>query len=104
MSVSDTIDGSQNNQWMKTNYVFDQNGVLQDAHGLGHFVSHSGFSIRDGAAFDTTLGRIDQQYEVIYVGPGSVSPDLRVGVARLKLVATDSKTLSRDGSINVSHG
>ena len=120
-SNTDSIDGSQNHQWLTTYYKFDNDGVMQqsidDNHdgiiqanertgAVGYFYSHSGFSSIDGQPFDTTQGVLDQAFEVLYVSPSDPGfpPSLRLGVSRLKTATTDSRNVSRDGSVSVSHG
>ncbi|OVE75914.1 hypothetical protein BVX98_06745, partial [bacterium F11] len=117
------LDQSLNHQWLVVDYFYDEiTGVMLDgadgAKGTGTFYSSSGFS-PDGAApvermvtwddkpYDITVGRIDQEYETIYVRPPGkdedVSTEMQIGVAKLKKVFTDSKTESRDGTVNIQH-
>jgi hypothetical protein len=82
-SETTSMDTSLNHQWLVVDYEYDNDAVLVRADGDGHFFSHSGVSDLDGEYFDRTDGRIIQTFDVILVGPGSVAPELRVGVARI---------------------
>jgi hypothetical protein len=104
-SDSKNRNGSDNHQRMVTVYRYDGNGVLVYAHGetpdTDPFVSHSGYAPDNVTPFDTTTGKIVQDYEIIRVGPTS-RPQDQIGVARLDKVTTTSSTTRRDGSSDKS--